>query len=547
VRRYASDHAALQSFPVSNLVAGLPRPLYEDIERGRWLPVVGAGLSRNAQVPNGSPPPDWAGLAEQLRAELSDPDETSDAIDLISSYSQEHGRPALVERVAKAIRLADVRPAPIHTALCRLPIDVMLTTNFDTLLEDSFRALGKPCHAIIDEPQLALTNPFPGPALLKVHGDLSRPERMVLTEEDFDSFLTRNPLLATIVASHFAQRSVVLIGYSLSDPDLRQLLAMIRERLGEGARAIYSLEVNPPPAKVARFARRHVRAISTPGDPSRPGATLELLFDQLFRAIGENASTRLIPTTHESGLALRGLTPTRGCFLSATVDAQADYHEWLAPIASRLGAPLLSFQDFVSPGESVLAAVDTMLAASGCALVEYGSQWTSAELGMALNRLGPEKVLAVRAGTAPLPSNVAELKTLQKPRSVEEWAAFAASFELWLTTVLGLDPHQAELGDENYLVGSIIRLAAQVEFALGRRLRLPAPERTLGRLVSAAHKDGLINGEDQRLLNEFVSLRNSVAHGRPYGLSKRQLAILLNSVQAVLDRLQDLAPSPKST
>ena len=50
-----------------------------------------------------------------------------------------------------------------------------MTTNFDTLLEESFKSVAKPSHAVLDEPQLGLTNPFPGPTLLKIHGDVSLP------------------------------------------------------------------------------------------------------------------------------------------------------------------------------------------------------------------------------------------------------------------------------------------------------------------------------------------------------------------------------------
>ncbi len=519
----------------------IPVPLRQDIEQGRWLPVVGAGLSRNAKVPHGNPPPDWTGLAMELAHELSDPEESSDPIDLISSYSQEHGRPALVERVARAIRIADALPGAVHEALCRLPIDVMITTNFDTLLEEAFRNVRKPCHAIIDEPQLALTNPFPGPSLLKMHGDISRPERMVLTEADFDSYLVRNPLYSTIVASHFAQRSIVLIGYSLSDPDLRQLLAMIRDRLGDGSRAIYSLEIDPSSARVARFARRHVKALALPGDRSNPAPTLHKLFEDLFAAIGRTASTRLIPKTHESALVLKGMAAARACFLSAPLSAQPDYYEWLSPIASKLGAPLLNFQDYASPGASALAAIDSMLAAAGCAIVEYGSQWTAAELGMALNRLPLDKILMVRGVDVKPPDALSGITTVSKPNTVDQWAEFAVFFESWLATVLKLGTNSGNAPqDDAQLLSSIIRLAATLEFTLGERLNVASqPRRPLGRLVIEAHRAGVISGADRSVLTEFVRIRNGAAHGQELGVSETQADEIIWHARQIVDRIRE--------
>ncbi len=518
-----------------DLVDLIPAPLRQDIERGHWLPVVGAGLSRNAHVPHGDPPPDWGGLAK----ELSDPEDSSDAVDLISSYSQEHGRPALVERIARAIRIADAVPGAVHHALCRLPVDVMVTTNFDTLLEDAFRSVQKPCHAILDEPQLALNNPFPGPALLKIHGDISRPERMVLTEADFDSFLIRNPLYSTIIASHFAQRSAVLIGYSLSDPDLRQLLAMIRDRLGDSARALYSLEVDPPPAKVARFGRRNVKVISLPGDRSDPAPTIQKLFDELFAAIGRTAPSRLVPKTHESALVLRASAPTRGCFLSAPFAAQPDYYEWLAPIASSVGVTLLNYQDYASPGGSFLSVIDSMLAAAGCAIVEYGSQWTAAELGMATNRLGVGKVLLVQAGNAKLPEQYSAIQTSRKPSTPDEWAAFGEQFKSWLVNALAIDLRTEIQESDDQMTASIIRLAATLEYVLGERLNLTTQRRSLGRMIPEAHKSNVISGADRSVLTEFVRLRNSVAHGQSHDLTGVQVDEVLWHVRKVIDRIRD--------
>lgn len=398
------------------------------------MPLIGAGLSRNAVVGSGAAPPDWNGLAEGLRAELADPEDATDAVEVISAYAHAHGRPALVERVAKAIRAGEAAPGEVHQALCRLPLSVLMTTNFDNLLEDAFRSLDKPCHAVIDEPQLALKNPFPGPTLLKVHGDLSRPDRMILTEADFDTFLGSNPLLATVIASHFAQRSVVLIGYSLSDPDLRSILAVVRERLGHGARAIYSLEVGATDTKIARFERRGVRVVNLPGAPSKPGPTLRDLFTEIFEATGNAASNELVPITHRSESAVRSAEAGRSCFLAVSVESSRDFDRWLGPISAELRIPLLRFQDLVAPNKSPIAAVDAMLAASGCALVELASAWTDVELGMALNRLGAERVLLV-APRGRLVPDPAHYRTVVKPASEEEWVAFTKTVQRWWTEI----------------------------------------------------------------------------------------------------------------
>ena len=49
-----------------------PKPLLDDLVGGRWLPMVGAGLSRNAVVPKGEKMPLWGDLADALTLELED-------------------------------------------------------------------------------------------------------------------------------------------------------------------------------------------------------------------------------------------------------------------------------------------------------------------------------------------------------------------------------------------------------------------------------------------------------------------------------------------
>ena len=359
---------------------------------------------------------------------------------------------------------------------------------------------------------------------------------MVLTESDFDTYLLRNPLLATVIASHFAQRSVVLIGYSLADPDLRQILAMVRDRLGEGARAIYALEVDASPSKIARFARRHVKVINLPSVRPTPGETLELLFRELYEAIGREAPARLLPKTHEGGLAIRLRESRRSCFLAASIETQPNYYEWLGPLSSRLEVPLLTFQDFVAPGDSTLAAVDSMLASAGCALIEQGSTWTNVELGMALNRLSNNRVLIVTPRSLPLAADHAGLSYAIRPESEDDWASFAEFVGSWWTEVLG-PVTQALQDPQHALIGEVMVLAGEIEQVLGDLVDAPSRERSLARLVRDAEASVPLSTLDAKLLRDFVDLRNRVAHGKAPAFGWDGATHLVERIRGLVDRL----------
>jgi hypothetical protein len=49
---------------------------------------------------------------------------------------------------------------------------------------------------VVDEEQLSINASNAGTLLLKLHGDLRHPNRLIVSEADYDGFLASYPLLA---------------------------------------------------------------------------------------------------------------------------------------------------------------------------------------------------------------------------------------------------------------------------------------------------------------------------------------------------------------
>src|SRR5688572_17194026 len=114
-----------------------PAPVLQDLLEGRWLPVIGAGVSKNAVVPKGRTMPLWGDLGRQLAAEVSDYDYTN-PVDAISAYAHEYDHARLVERIEDALLIGQARPGEVHRAFCSLLFDIVCTTNLDFLLERQY-------------------------------------------------------------------------------------------------------------------------------------------------------------------------------------------------------------------------------------------------------------------------------------------------------------------------------------------------------------------------------------------------------------------------
>ncbi|WP_279489085.1 SIR2 family NAD-dependent protein deacylase [Aeromonas veronii] len=230
------------------------------------------------------------GLAKKVAASLPEYQYTT-ALEAISAYSHEFSRVKLVELLSSALLITTIQPAKAHEEFCRLPFEKVVTTNFDFLLEQGYSRISKYCIPLISEEQLAVGSYQAGVRLLKLHGDLHHPNRLVVTEEDYDAFLSSYPLLATHLSSLLIDHTPLFIGYSLDDPDFRQVWQVVKERLGTLRRPAYVLQVGAASHTVARYERRGVKVINLPRTPSLSYAqVLECVFKELL----EYWSTKVI-------------------------------------------------------------------------------------------------------------------------------------------------------------------------------------------------------------------------------------------------------------
>lgn len=99
-------------------------------------------------------------------------------------------------------------------------IDAVITTNYDTMLEGIFPGY----QVYVGQDELLFADPRGVGEIYKIHGSASNPNSIVLTKEDYEVYSKRNPYLAAKLLTLFAEHPVIFLGYSLSDPNVTQLL-----------------------------------------------------------------------------------------------------------------------------------------------------------------------------------------------------------------------------------------------------------------------------------------------------------------------------------
>jgi hypothetical protein len=329
----------------------LPRPLLDALPVGLVLPVVGAGLSRNAELPAGRRMPDWSELAAAFMRDVSEVDPRGGPIEVISAYEFEHSRQSLIQRLRETLNVGVAKPGMAQRAFAQLPFDCVVTTNFDFLVEDAYRATERAVHVIARDQQLPTPAPRGAATLLKIHGDFANQDTMVATEADYDRFMATRPALTTYLSSLLITRVALLIGFSLEDPDWRQLLSFVRERVGSAQQPVYALQVEPKPATVRRFERRGVRVIALPGR-SESDRVLAACFTQMGEHIAEHAMDRAIITDEAARVEMLAVPKAqrRICAFLIPEELLAYYRAEVFPLLREADVTPLTPYDVGAPG-----------------------------------------------------------------------------------------------------------------------------------------------------------------------------------------------------
>lgn len=124
--------------------------------------------------------------------------------------------------------------------LQRVRPHAVITTNYDDMLERIF-ADYRPVDAreIVRSPYSSLGE------ILKIHGDASAPQSLVITSEDYSQFSEKRKYLSAKLLTYFHEHVVVFAGYSINDSNVRSILSDIDEAIslpGDLVSNLYFLE-----------------------------------------------------------------------------------------------------------------------------------------------------------------------------------------------------------------------------------------------------------------------------------------------------------------
>jgi SIR2-like domain len=119
-----------------------------------------------------------------------------------------------------------IAASQLHRLIVELEFPTIYTTNYDRNLETAFEVLGKSYAKISNAKDLA-TAPADVTRIIKFHGDFDDDASLVLTETDFYDRLAFDSPLDVRFRADALGSTLLFIGYSMSDPNIRLLLHRI--------------------------------------------------------------------------------------------------------------------------------------------------------------------------------------------------------------------------------------------------------------------------------------------------------------------------------
>lgn len=247
---------------LDNLTISYIKEIQEASKQNRLVAFVGAGASCDAGVPL------WNDFVSQLARVLPQNIQTKyDNLQLAQLVRETIDEKAYYASVRKCLLQNITCSNAIHDAILGLDPNCIITTNYDTLLEEA--ALKKNQQFWVVSKDGDLPQNHGERLLVKMHGDLDN-ENIVLTENDYYDYSRSFPLTRSFVVSQFASKVVVFIGFSFSDINLKYILREVQSELGSKMQKAFLLtQETPSTVEMNNFKERGVNVLSITSDAAQ--------------------------------------------------------------------------------------------------------------------------------------------------------------------------------------------------------------------------------------------------------------------------------------
>ena len=196
---------------------------------------IGAGFSKLSETES-LKIPSWEELINELKEDLNISNE-SDYLKIAQLYFLKFGVHDYEKKVKSLIK--DLAPSKFHKNLFDLNPHYIITTNWDNLIETTAQEKGLAYDLIRSDADLAKSQL--DKKIIKMHGDFQQ-HNFVFKEDDYLKYSQNFPLIENYIKGIFSTCTIVFLGYSYSDYNLKEIVSWIT-RISKATPKKYLIQV----------------------------------------------------------------------------------------------------------------------------------------------------------------------------------------------------------------------------------------------------------------------------------------------------------------
>jgi len=222
--------------------------------------------------------PSWDKLINKILEESNIKTKERNLLRLASRLENKLGKLKFREKIIDQLTITPNVKSTLHDILVSLDINLFITTNYDQLLEDSFKKHGFVPQLISNDKDIPHID-HTKKTIVKLHGDVNSPSSLVITSKDYAKYKVVHNRFVEWLNSKVTQNTVLFIGTSFDDPrlieadehilnmfdeDRRQPFIVLKSPALQDSESDeeYEIELNDFKARCADFEERNFYVIT---------------------------------------------------------------------------------------------------------------------------------------------------------------------------------------------------------------------------------------------------------------------------------------------
>jgi hypothetical protein len=178
---------------------------------------IGSGMSKNVGLP------DWGELIDELKKDLNTTEE--DYLKIAQLYFLEFGEYEYIKKVKSFFPSENIVIKNTHSLLVKLFPQNIITTNWDIVIEKAIENEMALYDVVRNDSELI--NTTSNRKLIKMHGDIEI-GNIIFKEDDYLEYSQKFPLIENYVKSILSTNTVIFLGYSYNDINLKYITKWIQ-------------------------------------------------------------------------------------------------------------------------------------------------------------------------------------------------------------------------------------------------------------------------------------------------------------------------------